>query len=399
MTAMAKKKQSASTSETSPALHLLLHAWDSIPGGSYQRLNSGMFNALKTAIESGMRFDADDLAKVRGTGRWITGGGEGLYGLACGDQRGSDNISAAIALEQWLERPAVLWAERTKTATRLYVGAKFTWDGKIVTVTSMASESLVACTYHDDEESCRDEDAPVGSLVYEFRYYRRLIARKDLPGKGLIVELSGPVERDKRIDRRYKITYAELAAARKAYDTRRKGYEKRLGAATTLAEVDAIATAATSEGRRAFRHFDIEMLQEAVKQATERIRENMTEEQRAAEHDAEQARLEVSRQADLQRWLAGEDVHRHFDAVHLRVKDGYVETSTGQRATVESARLALTFIKRMRKKPAGWTASGKTEGPKVDLFDLEYIKADEVKVGCTRIPMSEIDRIAPLLKS
>ena len=382
----------------SPALHFLLHAWDSIPGGSYQRLNHGMYNALRTAIESGMRFDEGDILKLPGTGRWITDGGEGLHGLACGDKRGSENISAAIALEKWLGRPGVLWAESTKKATRLHVGEIFTWKGMIVTVTSMASDALVACTYTQEYDRGSNGDPKVGQVGYFANDYRSVVARKDRTDGSVIFDLSAPIENERKIDRRFKITYAELAAARKAYDTRRKGYDKRFAAATTLTEVVAIATAASAEGRRAFRHFDIEMLQEAIKASKERIKDGMTSAERAAALEEEQNRLEVSRKVDMQRWLAGEDVHRHFDVVRLRIKDGYVETSTGQRASVESAKKALTFIKLMRKKPAGWKTVGDPDAPKVDLFEIVSITVLGVQVGCTFVPMDEIDRIEPLLK-
>jgi len=380
----------------SPALTCIQAFWDAMPyGNSRERYRHGMFTALRNAVVSGMRFAPDDFSKMKNPGSWCGDqGGEVLYALACGSDRLSDNTSAAIAMEKWFGRPAAIWAEKTKTPQRLYVGADFTWDGRVVKITSMDNERLVACTYTDERDS---RNCQVGDLDYFAGDYREILQRKDAENGSIFVQF-GAAEKGRerrKVDKRYSIKFAEMAAARKAYDTRRKGYEKQIAEATTLSDLDAVATAATAEGRHAFRHFDIEMLREAIKVARARIKESMTE----AEHAAERERMELSRGDDLKRWMAGEKVNRHFDVVRLRVKDGYVETSTGQHATVESARKAVIFIRLMRKKPAGWKSSGDPDSPKVDLFDIVSISREGVQVGCTFVPMEEIDRITPMLKT
>lgn len=377
----------------SPALQFVAHAWDSIPGGSWQRLNSGMYSALKNAIRSGMKFDPQDIWAMSerfNAGRWITQGGEGLYGLAAGSARGSVNTSGAIALEAYLERPAYLWAERSKTPERLYVGAQFTWRGHRVTVTSIGPESLVACTYKDEPDTDRDV---VGYVAYAFGEYRRVEAVAKTETDQIMVRYSEKLpkgDQSRTIAKRFTVPHAELTAERKAYEARRKKYEKLFAAAQTFADLDAASGAAQAEGEAAYRHFDIEILRDSASTARKRIKDAMS----AAEQEAWQLAHDKQLAAELDRWTKGEEIARHFSIVRLRIRNGWVETSTGQRATVKGSRLALAFIRRHRAK--GWASNGTTFD--LDAFPLERIEAKGVQIGCTFVPMAEIDRIAPLLK-
>jgi hypothetical protein len=380
---------------SSPAFQFVAHAWDAIPGNSWHRINSGMYSALNNAIRSGMKFDPQDIVQMGeqfDAGYWITNGGEGLYELACGSQRGSGNTSAAIAMETWMGRPAYLWAERSKTPERLYVGARFTWRGHLVTVTSMGAESLVACTYKDERDS--NEENVLGAVAYVFGSQRRIEALAKTEADQIMVRYSAKLpngDQSRSVAKRFTVKHAELTAERKAYEARRKKYEALFAAAQTFDELDAATKAAQAEGRAAFRHFDIEILRESASASRQRIKEAMS----AAEQHAWQLKHDQQQAADLARWVNGEEIARHFSQVRLRVRDGWVETSTGQRATVKGARAGLAFIRKHQAK--GWHRNGETFD--VDAFPIERIGGDGVQVGCTLVPMSEINRIAPLLKA
>lgn len=391
-----KKKPEKIIPKPSPGLTCVQTAYECMPYGmSTERYRHGMWLILKSAVISGMRFEPDDFAKMKGPDLWCgrSGGDEGLYALACGCDRNTENISAAIAMEQWFKRPAVLWAEKTKTPERLYVGAKFTWDGRVVQITSMRDDSLVACTYSD-----RAEGSPgtVNTFDYFAGSYRKILQRRDSENGSIFIEYGAPdklVSHSGTIEKRYIIKYAALAAARKDYDQRRRDFEKRIAATTSPAELDAVAAEATAAGRAAYRHFDIEILRDAVTAARKRILAAMSE----ASMQAEKLRQAEAEAVDLERWQNGEDVRRHFNELRVRVKDGYVETTTGQRATVASVRKILPFIQLYRKKGKEWVRND-PDAPSADLHPLKRIDSTGVLIGCTFFPWTEVDRAAGLLR-
>lgn len=396
-----------STSKDSPALQFLQLAWDSIPRRSWRNRNAAMHSSLHTAISCGMEFEPGDIKEIysRFNAGWIGENHSGLYSLACESQSGS-NIPAAIAWEQWYGRQPYLWAEWTRTAKRLHVGSRFTWQEHLVTLTSFSEDGLflTACTYKED----RHRETEIGDVEYFDGNYREILnlARSD---RGIFLHLS-PKKADRNgrdgkydIARRFKVPLAEISAARKDYDSRRRAIEKELRACEDMTALDATwqRVAAPAVSGNGFRHFDVEMIREARDKAAKSIkdrRENELDAARRAEWRAEdeerQRRLSATHDADLARWMAGEEVGRHFSRSCLRVKGEWVETSTGQRATVAGSKKALTFISKHREK--GFAANGVKFT--LDAFPLESVTSQGVQIGCTFIEWSEIDRIAPLLK-
>lgn len=124
------------------------------PEYSYKRLNPALRSTLDNCIEADLPFAADTFRRIFDElrGSWWFGDGngshkgEGFYTLACS----VGHASAQQSFEAFAERPACLWEENSKSPFRLHVGARFTWKGRFVTVTSMRQNSLVACTYHDN---------------------------------------------------------------------------------------------------------------------------------------------------------------------------------------------------------------------------------------------------------
>lgn len=336
----------------SPALAFLQVGWDSLPYRSHRNVNSVMQQILDAAISGGMRFESGDFSEIYSRFRahyWIGESREGFYSLACKAQAGT-NISAAIAYETHMKRPAVLWPETTKTPERLYVRAQFNWKGTRLTVTSMASDHLIGCSYHSDSRDVKS---------------------------------------------RVRVKYSDLQAARKEFDDNRRKWEKEIAAAKNLEELEEIGKRFPST-RDGFRHFDIEILRTKFLEAGNAMREKASKEEseaarkRQAERDA---KLAETHDADLARWVAGEKVERYFNEVRLRIKGEVIETSTGFAASAAAVREAIPFVKRFRKK--GWKSNGSTKD--IDEHPIESVTPEGVQVGCTFVAWSEILRIEKLL--
>lgn len=301
--------------EDSPAITFLQVGWDSLPYRSHRNVNSVMQQILSAAISGGMRFEPGDFSEIYSRFRaqyWIGGSREEFYSLAC-EERSGANISAAIAYETHMKRPAVLWPESTRTPERLHVRSQFNWKGVRLTITSMAYDHLIGCVYRDSES--RD------------------------------------------VKSRVRVKYSDLQAARKEFDDNRRKWEKEIAAAKNLEELEEESEAA-------------------------RKREAERQEKLAETHDA-----------DLARWAAGENVKRYFNEVRLRIKDGFVETSTGFTASAAAVREAIPFVKRFRKK--GWKSNGSTRD--IDEHPIRSVSPEGVQVGCTFVEWSEILRIEKLL--
>lgn len=217
---------SKSENHYSPALEFILLCWQRAPRKSWDRLNHAMYGATRIAIHSGMRFEPEDFAVLAAqtrSHRWIMNAGEGLYSEACGAERGTENLSAAIAMEaSYFPRPAFIWAEEVKTPSRLSVGSRFTWQGLRVKVTSIHKDSLVACSYKDANEG--------------------------------------------EIDRRFNISLEALAAKRKDYDSRRKAIEKQIAECPNREAVKSLrAELVKGSTLDDFRPFDIELIQASLR--------------------------------------------------------------------------------------------------------------------------------------
>jgi hypothetical protein len=126
----------------SDAYTILRAVWDGTPGGSRQRLNSSMLDALQLAMRAGAAFNPDDFARFSKefrSGRWI-GDIESRYAEAVG----AGNTSACQAIEARVGRGPVI-----VNGARVHVGSRLWWDGRSVKVTSFADNtSVIACAYH-----------------------------------------------------------------------------------------------------------------------------------------------------------------------------------------------------------------------------------------------------------
>lgn len=132
----------------SPVIQLLEIVWRNAsalrPG--WLSLNQGMYGALRIAIESGFRFERDDLIEVGRrfrSGYWIgEGGAESLYIVAC-----DKNTSAAIAMEKMFPRkPFII------DGKRLSVGSE-AWHpkhGRLWVTSFLSPETIGMCWYDND---------------------------------------------------------------------------------------------------------------------------------------------------------------------------------------------------------------------------------------------------------
>lgn len=381
----------------SPALAHVQHVWDNAMRGSFQRLNGAMHSALRNAVNGGMTFEPDDfriMAKEIRLGCWIGEGGiDAMYSRACGGERGTDNPSAVAAIEKYLGRKPFIWAEETKTATRLHVGSRFTWKGELVTVTSFNDEAgtLTAVTYKREKDNDR-RDPKVGSVVYEMGEYRTLEAISKYTDGSFVVRFSDKLQYEsEKIVRRFTVAADELKSVRADYDKLRKSIEKNIDGCETLRQLDAVAAEALSHGAAEFRHFDFEIIKEKFAEKREELNEALSALWRL-EYEQEQQK-KVS--ADLERWANGEDVRAYFgDDIRIRVKGDFVEASNGNKVSIAAARSTIKFV--CRHRAAGWHSNGQVHD--VDAFKLRSVDASGVEIGCTRIPWSEVDRCAQLLK-
>lgn len=248
----------------------------------------------------------------------------------------------------------------SKSPTRLYVGSQFTWEGKTVKITSFRDKAVIACTYKPRKKG----------------------------------------EYGDKIDQRLRIPFADIIETRRKADALCRKLTKQITDCKNLKAIKAAGekiAAFVKRNRKALRHFDIQTVQETFSKHSLAIRERYEQRARAkrdaiaaAKWKKEREELARTHDADLARWLAGEEMDRFFDVVKLRVKEGFVETTTHQRATVAESRKVYRFALRHRGK--GWQANG--EQVMLDRFPLRRVTASEVEVGCTIIEWPEIDRLA-----
>jgi hypothetical protein len=341
-----------------------------------------------------MKFEPGDfeyMAENLRLGRWSGENLEWLYSMACGGDRGTENPSAVQSIEKHLKREPFLWAEKTKTPTRLFVWAELTWKGERVKVTSFndGKHSLVACAYANSDDDERDE---VGSVTYLMGEYRKVEAKCKMRGGAIAFRVSAKVAgaEDRKPKKRFTITLEEMKAVRKDYDTRRRACEKEILAATTLDELEAARIRAAAHGQQAYRHFDLDILRDAIAARREAIEEGMSAEQ-TRQH---QLKIDATLAANLDRWAAGEDVRDYLHGhIRIRVKGDYVEVSNGNKVTVKAAKTALRFVAKHRAE--GWSANGQSHD--VDAFPMRSMDAGGVEIGCTLIPWPEVERCAQLL--
>jgi hypothetical protein len=141
--------------QASPAAELIGLIYESAgisrqAGRSWRILNHSLREGLKLAIQAGFHFnptDFDTFGRTYGMAHWQygAGGGEGYYGLAVQ----SGNLSACKSFEAWKGRNPFRCDGK-----RLFVGAKFLWNGEEVVCTGFTEDGrIVARSYDDQNES------------------------------------------------------------------------------------------------------------------------------------------------------------------------------------------------------------------------------------------------------
>ena len=170
-------------SNLSPALQLVAHVLEHCPLKAKDPWRSAINGSLTLAIEAKLKFATGDhtvLVDQLRWGQWMYDDCEDLYRLAVGNRATPRNLSACKMLEAHLERPPfILRSIAHPGGERLRVGSQLDWDGQWPTVTSIASDRLIACTYKSDDE--HEKDALVKALANnKFREptYRRTVKRR-----------------------------------------------------------------------------------------------------------------------------------------------------------------------------------------------------------------------------
>lgn len=372
------------------AYEAVRHVYRESPGRSWTRLNGALSGTLMAAIEAHLSILPDDFTAIcedfRG-GYWMGDGGGSHLGERFYDAAVRlGHTPACIAFEKWAGRPPALWAEKVKTPERLRGGSEFTWEGLRVTVTSMKSEYLVACTYklqghhgHHGQDTLAE-----GHLDYIDGHYRPVEYLKRTRDGRMLVRFGAKVPHETaKVDRQFKIAYADLASKRKAYDAALKAAIKQIDSVEDAEQLVGLYDKLNALPRNTFRHFDIEAIGAAIKKKRESLKE------------ADVRRVErISEAEALKEWIAGADIYRPFKSVALRVRGQYVETSTGQNVTLESAKKMLPWALAHRRK----TTFGPITGQRIDMHEVRRTSPEGLVIGCTLIPWTEIDRLATILK-
>ena len=184
----------------SAPLKLLTMVWNHMHDStshSWLKWNHSMADALRLAIRSGMRFDLDDfdfMKKTFRTGYWLPW--EEIYSTAVLYR----NNSAYLAIEKALDRkPFIVKGASININTgdgpagnglaRLIVGARFTWNGEAVKVTSFKNrDTVIACSYTSEPGtscprcercySCGANPRPKITHLYEISHARLRASNK-----------------------------------------------------------------------------------------------------------------------------------------------------------------------------------------------------------------------------
>lgn len=367
---------------------------------SWRRLNGALQSVLGAAITAGLSFEIDDFKAIRSEmkgGYWMGNScgsetGEGYYSLAVE----VNHVPACLSFEKMVGRPPALWPEQVKTPQRLCIGSQFTWEGLIVKVTNLKKDHLIACSYSTAKGASVSYGAFKQGQLRDFDGYRTIDELQAVEDGSLFIRLSEPiplarVRPDSVPERIFKITYEALTAKRKEYDATRKQALKDIVATETPAALDEVMTRLSEATKQnVYRHFDIEDIRTAYSKQMKAFDERAVEEHRQIQ-EAERAR---THDADLERWVAGEEIYRHFSVVRLRVKGIYIETSTGHRVTIASARPLIPWALKHRLK-----VGPVTDEHKVDLHRINRFTEKGVVIGCTLIPWGEVERLQSIFNS
>lgn len=341
---------------------------DASPEASYKRLNPALRSTLQNCIEADLPFQKDTFERIysglRG-GWWFGDGagssmGEHYYSLACR----VNHSSAQQSFEQFAERPGVLWEEDSKAPERLHVGSQITWKGVCLTVTSMRKDSLVACSYKDVE---RDHDRlKPGSFI---GYSERIITSAKRDGKATIIRvIDAPRSNgDRVLAKRLTIKYSEIAELRKTCRARVKAMVEKIAACNPDKDRARLTKEINAEH---FRHFELEEIQAAFSKRVKWLASEVT--------------VEAWRNGTGGAWLDSHDTL-------IRLRADRVECSNGNSISKAAAKAVLPVLLDNRKKTVDLDV-------RVDSYTIDRVSKDGVKIGCTRVPWPEVERIIPQLQ-
>jgi hypothetical protein len=254
----------AETKERGDAYELVLAVYRKSPGHSWRRLNQALHGALSSAIIGHLSFLPDDFAAIfhdTRSGYWAGNSegsitGERYYVMAVE----AGHIPACISFERYAGRPAALWCETAKTPERLCIGKRLSWKGATLKVSNQREDHLIACGYTWVEQP----EFGQGSTVYAdgCRCEVEGITRME-DGKILLTLGVPKVETSRKPTSVTRISYAELAASRKASDSARR---KALGEISAASDREALAEVEKRllANRRDYRSFDWKDFREAI---------------------------------------------------------------------------------------------------------------------------------------
>jgi hypothetical protein len=351
------------------------------PAKSYTRLNGALYSTLYAAIGADLPFQRATFERIyrqlRGA-YWFGDGagshiGEGFYNHAIE----CNHASAIQSFEAFANRPAVLWEENSAQPERLCIGARFTWKGYWVKVTSMRAVDLVACTYKDVCESPAGIDE--GAIISDYRSRDNkhwLITSRKRTGTGYTLRVAPTPGDDgsSTVARRFTITYAEIAEFRRTEAKRVKAIIDAITTCNPATDAKAL-NKRVSDGH--FRHFQLEKIKAAW---TARLK------------DATAADKAALNQQRIQVWREGANgAYLEVEENLLRVKGDQVQCSNGNCVSVAAVRRALPVVLDHR------TQSGTLTLP-LDGHTIKGTDAKGVTVGCTFVRWSEVERLQVALK-
>lgn len=341
------------------------------PEASYKRLNPALRSTLSSCIEADLPFLPDTFKRVYKElrGHWWFGDGAGscvgerYYSLACA----VNHNSACQSFEQFAGRPGVLWEEDSKAPSRLHVGERFSWRGYYVEITSMRTDSLVACTYRESRNP--SDGLKVGAEIGDYNKPHVITSVKKVVGGTVIraVKANKPYSGSREVAKRFTVTYAELSAFRKTEKQRVKKIIEQIASCDPAKDGERISKQVAAEH---FRHFQLEEINAAFTKRKDWC--------------ANEDRIKAWRVGKGDPWL-------DFKGIMLRVKADRVECSNGNSASLSAVRRVLPVLLDRRKSP------GELSLP-LDGYTIHNVSKDGVRVGCTLAPWPEVERIASILK-
>ena len=352
------------------------------PEASYIRLNGALSGTLRNCIAADLPFALDTFQRVYKElrGSWWFGDGAGssmgehFYTLACK----CNHASAQQSFEQFAGRPGVLLENGTKQPERLHVGSEFTWNGYHLTVTSMRSDSLVACSYKD----CRSNVSglKVGAVIGYGPEFIITASKKDGAGYSLRAREAKKTEDDRIVSKRFTIKYSEITEYRQSAKKRLKLVLDKIALCSPAKDRESIQKEVTKQN---FRHWELE---EVTAAWNKRIASLSKQEREELEHQRNVPVIEA--------WRAGKNgAYLGVESILLRINGDRVECSNGNAVSRAAASRLLPILLDNRGKKEVLVQVN------LDGHTVERIGSDGVQIGCTLVPWSEIDLIAPMLKS